>query len=99
MLHACVGGAGSACIFRRAPFMVHPARRLFVAFSLALAALLATDLGVTGVAQAQLPFFTSAPRYASIVVDASNGEVLYERNPDSPRYPASISKVMTLYLT
>lgn len=37
-------------------------------------------------------------RYAAIVVEASTGEVLYARRADSPRYPASISKIMTLYL-
>ena len=39
------------------------------------------------------------PKYASIVVDANSGEVLYALRADEPRYPASISKVMTLYLT
>ncbi len=38
------------------------------------------------------------PKYAAIVVDANSGEVLYARRADSPRYPASITKVMTLYL-
>ena len=37
-------------------------------------------------------------RYASIVVDASSGEVLFARFADARRYPASITKVMTLYL-
>jgi D-alanyl-D-alanine carboxypeptidase (penicillin-binding protein 5/6) len=38
-------------------------------------------------------------KYAAIVVDANSGEVLYAKRADSPRYPASITKVMTLYLT
>lgn len=38
-------------------------------------------------------------KFAAIVVDASSGEVLYARDPDAPRYPASLTKVMTLYLT
>ncbi|MFJ6023681.1 D-alanyl-D-alanine carboxypeptidase [Brevundimonas sp. NPDC092305] len=38
-------------------------------------------------------------RYAAIVVDAASGEVLFARHADSRRYPASITKVMTLYLT
>src|SRR5271170_5726711 len=38
-------------------------------------------------------------RYAAIVVDASNGEVLYAKRADDLRYPASITKIMTLYLT
>ena len=38
-------------------------------------------------------------RYAAIVVDAESGEVLFARHADSRRYPASITKIMTLYLT
>jgi D-alanyl-D-alanine carboxypeptidase (penicillin-binding protein 5/6) len=41
----------------------------------------------------------SQPRYAAIVVDASSGEVLYSKRADALRYPASITKIMTLYLT
>lgn len=37
-------------------------------------------------------------RYAAIVVDAETGEVMFARHADSRRYPASITKVMTLYL-
>ena len=37
-------------------------------------------------------------KYAGIVVDAKSGEVLYESQADSRRYPASLSKVMTLYI-
>ncbi|WP_404472651.1 D-alanyl-D-alanine carboxypeptidase family protein [Vreelandella venusta] len=46
--------------------------------------------------------FTQAhanPRYAGIVVDLENGEVLYAENADKRRYPASLTKMMTLYLT
>lgn len=38
-------------------------------------------------------------RYASIVIDAVSGEVLSERNADRRLYPASLTKMMTLYLT
>jgi D-alanyl-D-alanine carboxypeptidase len=38
-------------------------------------------------------------RYSSIVVDASSGEVLEDMNADQPRHPASLTKMMTLYLT
>lgn len=59
----------------------------------------ALSLLVVGAA-AQSPAATSPPasRYASIVLDAETGSVLYERNADLPRYPASLTKVMTLYL-
>ena len=39
------------------------------------------------------------PRYAAILVDADSGEVLYQNAADELRHPASITKVMTLYLT
>ncbi|MCL7929954.1 serine hydrolase [Halomonas llamarensis] len=38
------------------------------------------------------------PRYAGIVVNLKNGEVLYAENADARRYPASLTKMMTLYL-
>ncbi len=37
-------------------------------------------------------------RYASIVVDAANGDVLSSANADEYRYPASLTKMMTLYM-
>jgi D-alanyl-D-alanine carboxypeptidase len=38
------------------------------------------------------------PPYAAIVVDANSGHVLHAANADSLRHPASVTKVMTLYL-
>ena len=38
------------------------------------------------------------PSYASIVVDANSGAVMQATNADSPRHPASLTKIMTLYL-
>src|SRR5947209_19669100 len=38
------------------------------------------------------------PPYAAIVVDANSGRVLHASNPDNERHPASITKIMTLYL-
>lgn len=35
---------------------------------------------------------------ASIAVDANTGEVLQEASADAPRYPASLTKMMTLYM-
>ncbi|WP_413993373.1 SPOR domain-containing protein [Labrys okinawensis] len=40
----------------------------------------------------------SNPRYAAIVVDVKTGRTLYEAAPEALRHPASITKVMTLYL-
>jgi D-alanyl-D-alanine carboxypeptidase len=39
-----------------------------------------------------------APPYASIVVDVNSGRVLQATNADAPRFPASVTKVMTLYM-
>ncbi len=38
------------------------------------------------------------PKYAAILINPATHEVLYSRRADLPRYPASITKVMTLYL-
>ena len=54
-------------------------------------------LCVLGAAQ----LFAAEPaqaRYASIVIDADTGEVLRSRNADVRRYPASLTKMMTLYM-
>jgi len=41
---------------------------------------------------------TADPAFAALVVDANSGRTLYAANPDAPRHPASLTKVMTLYL-
>ena len=38
------------------------------------------------------------PPYAAIVVDTVSGKVLEAANADSPRHPASLTKIMTLYV-
>ena len=35
---------------------------------------------------------------AAIVVDMNTGIILYSQAPDTPRYPASLTKMMTLYV-
>jgi len=37
-------------------------------------------------------------KYASLVIDARTGEVLHEVNADTRNYPASLTKMMTLYM-
>jgi D-alanyl-D-alanine carboxypeptidase len=39
-----------------------------------------------------------SPPSASIMVDGNTGQVLQASNPDAPRHPASLTKIMTLYL-
>jgi D-alanyl-D-alanine carboxypeptidase len=77
--------------------MTELARRLFCL----IVAALAISIGLSAPASAQVPnpsFSGSEARYAAIVVDANSGEVLFAKSADSQRYPASITKVMTLYL-
>jgi D-alanyl-D-alanine carboxypeptidase len=52
-------------------------------------------LALPGAAHAQI----GSDRYSSIVVDAATGKVLEQANPDALRHPASLTKLMTLYLT
>jgi len=37
-------------------------------------------------------------RYAAIVMNSDSGDIIYSRNADLRRYPASLTKLMTLYL-
>lgn len=39
-----------------------------------------------------------SPAFASIIVDGNSGTVLQSTNPDASRHPASLTKIMTLYL-
>ena len=39
-----------------------------------------------------------SPQFASIIVDANSGATLQSTSPDGIRHPASLTKVMTLYL-
>ena len=78
--------------------MYEPARRLVLALGLSIATIVGT-LGVADPAFAQPRFVMTESKYAAIVLDAKTGEVLYSKNEDSSRYPASITKIMTLYLT
>lgn len=40
----------------------------------------------------------SNPKFAAITVDARTGKILYAENADSIRHPASLTKMMTLYI-
>src|SRR6476659_869567 len=41
---------------------------------------------------------SSSPKFASIIVDGNSGATLTATNPDAVRHPASLTKIMTLYL-
>lgn len=58
-----------------------------------------TDTGTDIQAQAaQWPTGPAVQAASAIIMDASTGTVLYEKDADTPRYPASITKIMTTLL-
>jgi D-alanyl-D-alanine carboxypeptidase len=69
-------------------------RRLFVVFAAALAISGCTSMEL----DAPQPARMATPRYAAIVVDGNSGRMLYQANAESTRHPASLTKMMTLYL-
>ena len=44
------------------------------------------------------PAFSVAAPYAAMVMDARTGKVLHSRNADTRLHPASLTKMMTLYI-
>ncbi len=44
------------------------------------------------------PVSNAFARFSALVMDAQSGKVLYSGNAEMPRYPASLTKMMTLYL-
>ena len=66
-----------------------------LAFLAILAAMLAS---VPADAKRRAKRSNYAPPAAAMVIDGYTGKVLYAENADKPRFPASVTKVMTLYL-
>ncbi|WP_425483170.1 SPOR domain-containing protein [Chelativorans alearense] len=64
-----------------------------LSFSFAIAAMTAAALMLAAAQPA-----AANSKYAGIVIDTKTGKVLYEDSADAPRYPASLTKMMTLYL-
>jgi D-alanyl-D-alanine carboxypeptidase len=69
---------------------------IFAAFAVLLAACSTSETLRTAV-PAPVPTSTS-PRYAAIVIDGHTGRVLHAANADQTRFPASLTKMMTLYM-
>lgn len=68
-----------------------------IAVSVLVSALLAGMAGAGG-SPAVAASLLQQPRYAALLADADTGEILYSRHADARRFPASITKVMTLYM-
>lgn len=45
------------------------------------------------------PFAAWAAPFAALVMDARNGQIIYQDNADTRLYPASLTKMLTLYIT
>jgi D-alanyl-D-alanine carboxypeptidase len=88
-----------AYLYRVSCVMSGSAFRRFVVTPFALAVMAVTALAATtDTAEARKRRGGYSPPYASIVVDVNSGKVLQGTNPDAPRFPASVTKVMTLYM-
>jgi D-alanyl-D-alanine carboxypeptidase len=83
---ATINGAGRA-VWNRTTFF--------------LAAGMAATLSLTAATQAEARprrYAGYAPAYSAIVIDAKTGETIHAEAADAHRFPASVTKVMTLYL-
>jgi D-alanyl-D-alanine carboxypeptidase len=72
---------------QRTVLYIRPMRVFLALFALAL---------VIGIAP--LNPASANPRYASLIMEETSGKILYSRNADKKLYPASLTKIMTLYL-
>lgn len=87
-VRACIG-PGVPDLKPRATGVIQPTIKAIFALFLVLIA----SFAITTPANADVP-----RAYAGIVVDAKTGNTLYSYAADSLRYPASVTKVMTLYM-
>ncbi len=60
---------------------------------------LVVGLGLMAAVPAGAASLYTVPKYAAILINSDSGEVMYARQADATRFPASITKVMTLYVT
>ena len=82
------GGRAAIAAVRRVSGKARRIARATVALIVAFGAILA----------AFAPAAAQAPRYAAFMIDANSREVLYANAADETRHPASLTKMMTLYL-
>ena len=88
---------------------VAPSVRVVFTFVISLLMILAFQISLAGDADAKkkkrrykrvkvTKRYRGKPRYAAYVIDAKTGKVLHSQNANAKRYPASLTKMMTLYL-
>jgi serine-type D-Ala-D-Ala carboxypeptidase (penicillin-binding protein 5/6) len=66
-------------------------------YTLALSAVMTSVLALAPAAMAQVPAFET-PARSAVLIDATTGAVLFEKAADSSIPPASMTKMMTVYL-
>ena len=71
-----------------------PVQRGALRLGMAAAALVAAGL-LNGIHMSRA---LAAGRHAAMVIDANSGQVLHAQAADEPRYPASLTKMMTIYI-
>lgn len=76
---------------------VHKTKRLCSAITF-LSALIFISISFFGTASFSTGVEAKS-KYAAFVMDAKTGRVLFARNANAHRYPASLTKMMTLYIT
>lgn len=73
--------------------------RFFRAFMLIVALCCLVAPQVADAARGRAPRTgTADPRYAAVIMNPETGEIYHSRQADARRYPASLTKMMTLYL-
>lgn len=76
--------------------------RVVAALFRPLLLVLVAALAISGCTSMELEAPQPAPlpttRYSAIVVDGNSGRMLFQANAEAARYPASLTKMMTLYL-
>jgi len=72
--------------------------RLSLLLILVMAAVSGCASSSGSIEDAVAPVAPTTEKYAAIVVDTKSGEMLYGANINELRYPASLTKMMTLYL-
>jgi D-alanyl-D-alanine carboxypeptidase len=69
-----------------------------LALTLAATAIMTDPADARGRRKHKVTRTAYSPPAASIVIDANSGRVMHAANPDALRHPASLTKIMTLYL-
>ncbi len=77
--------------------MYRPFTRTSFASAILAALTLLSACSTRGALSTQ-PFIPPSPRYAAIVVDGNDGRVLHSTRADAIRFPASLTKMMTMLM-